>query len=105
MIFVKRNPSFRYQPFGYAIFDEAKFDEWIGLFMEAETLRRKILLNKDMPVGASFLSDFTWSKLTAPEAYAISMHICDGYNKCIGNIPTVESLTENIEAYKKILEE
>ena len=104
MVFVKRNVlPFCQQPFGYAIFDDAKFKEWIDSFMEMETARRAVLLKKDLPVGASFLCDYTWSDLTAPEAYALSTHICGGYNTCIGNMPTIERLKSDTEKYKEML--
>ena len=103
MVFVKRNVHFCRQPFGYAVFDDTKFKEWIDSFMEMETARRAALLKKDLPVGASFLCDYVWTDVTESEAYALSTHICGGYNICIGNMPTIEQLKSDTEKYREML--
>lgn len=104
MVFVKRNSNnFSRRSFGYAIFDEGNFDKWMNLFMIAETLRRDICLREGWPVGESYINNYEWCTVTPPEAYALSTHICDGYNKCVGNIPTIEELERDIKKYKGLL--
>ena len=107
MIFVKRIVHSYSRPgsYGYAVFDETKFKEWVDAFMIYERVRRELCLFKNWGVGLGFLADYKWTVVTGAEASALSEHICGGYNICVGNIPTIEALKENTEYLERILEE
>ena len=105
MVFIKRNPDYSINSFGFAVLEDGEFHRWLGLFKEAEDLRREILLLQKCSVGASFLTNYTWTNVAAAEAYALSEHICGGYNKFVGNIPSIKDLEYDVRKYKIMLKD
>lgn len=107
MVFVKRITHTCSRPghFGYVVFEENKFKEWVDSFMAYEAARREFCLSRDMSVGAGFLTDYKWTTVTGADASALATYVCDGYNNCVGKIPTIEHLKKETERFKNFLEE